>query len=112
MSRGTAEPSLFAAARTYSAHDIISSVCLCTAPCTPIGLCQQGDCTYCTPNVTFFHGGCNLMHLRTLRVVSLAATVFSVAAFAQAVDTPFQVRYASNLASGDSVVNITNSGAS
>ncbi len=34
----------------------------------------------------------------------------TVAAFAQ--DGPFQVRYASNLAIGDSVVNITNSGAS
>jgi len=35
----------------------------------------------------------------------------SVAAFAQAADTPFQVRYASNLAVGDSVINITNTGA-
>jgi hypothetical protein len=51
------------------------------------------------------------MHLRTLRTVTLATMVFSVAAFSQTVDTPFQVRYASNLAVGDSVVNITNSGA-
>jgi hypothetical protein len=35
-----------------------------------------------------------------------------VAAFGQAADTPFQVRYASNLAVGDSVINITNTGAS
>ncbi len=42
----------------------------------------------------------------------LATTLLSsVAAFGQA-DTPFQVRYASNLAVGDSVVNITNTGAS
>jgi len=51
------------------------------------------------------------MHLRTLRAVLLSTTVFTVAAFSQAVDTPFQVRYASNLSVGDSVVNISNSGA-
>src|SRR5439155_21584602 len=48
-----------------------------------------------------------------LRVFVLAFTA-TAAAFAQAQatsDTPFQVRYASNLNVGDSVVNITNSGA-
>jgi len=50
------------------------------------------------------------MKLRYLSI--FAATVLcSVAAFAQAGDGPFQVRYASNLAVGDSVVNITNTGA-
>jgi hypothetical protein len=42
------------------------------------------------------------------------ALVFSVAAFGQpnaTLDSPFQVRYASNLNVGDSVVNITNGGA-
>src|SRR5947209_6415576 len=39
-------------------------------------------------------------------------TVMSVAAFAQASDTPFQVGFAANLNVGDSVINITNSGAS
>jgi hypothetical protein len=51
------------------------------------------------------------MHLHTLRTVILATTALSVAAFAQAVDTPYQAHYASNLAVGDSVVNISNSGA-
>jgi hypothetical protein len=44
--------------------------------------------------------------------ISAAVLLCSAAAFAQAADTPFQVRYASNLAVGDSVVNITNTGAS
>lgn len=51
------------------------------------------------------------MHLRTF---VLASAVFSAVAFAQpnvTVDSPFQVRYASNLNIGDSVINITNSGA-
>jgi len=56
--------------------------------------------------------------LRKLKFVT-AAAVFAGAAFAQlsptniTVDTPFQVRYASNLGinNADSVVNITNSGA-
>jgi len=48
-----------------------------------------------------------------LRVFVLALTA-TAAAFAQAQatsDTPFQVRYASNLNVGDSVINITNTGA-
>ena len=57
------------------------------------------------------------MHLRTLAV--LATLIFSMVAFAQpgAIPTPvaapidaFQVRYASNLNVGDSVVNLTNTG--
>lgn len=53
------------------------------------------------------------MYLHYVRTL-LAATALSVVAFAQpnvTVDSPFQVRYASNLNVGDSVVNITNSGA-
>src|SRR4051794_33457408 len=38
--------------------------------------------------------------------------VMSVAAFGQAADTPFQIGFAANLNVGDSVINITNSGAS
>src|ERR1017187_7503616 len=48
-----------------------------------------------------------------LRYLSIFAAVMlcSVVAFA-ADDSPFQVRYASNLPIGDSVINITNTGAS
>ena len=48
------------------------------------------------------------------RNVLLVAMVFAMAAFAQpnaTLDSPFQVRYASNLNVGDSVINITNTGA-
>src|SRR4051794_9377008 len=38
--------------------------------------------------------------------------VMSVAAFGQAADTPFQIGFAANLNVGDSVINISNSGAS
>ena len=51
-----------------------------------------------------------MLHLRTL----LFATIATVAAFAQnpiTADSPYQVKYASNLTVGDSVVNITNTGA-
>ena len=51
-----------------------------------------------------------MLHLRTL----LFATMVSVAAYAQnpiAADSPYQVKYASNLTHGDSVINITNTGA-
>ena len=49
------------------------------------------------------------MYLRLL----ILATILAVVAFGQpaTLDSPFQVRYASNLNIGDSVVNITNSGA-
>ena len=57
-----------------------------------------------------------MLSLRNLQIV-IAAFVFTGAAYSQVsatnitVDGPFQVRYASNLNIGDSVVNITNSGA-
>jgi hypothetical protein len=54
------------------------------------------------------------MHLRAK--LTLAALAFSTAAFSQIVNTAtpdsFQVRYASNLNIGDSVINVTNNGAS
>jgi len=50
------------------------------------------------------------MKLRYLSI-SAAIVLCSVAAFA-ADDSPFQVRYASNLPIGDSVINATNTGAS
>lgn len=46
------------------------------------------------------------MHMRVL-LIAVALIVFSAVAFSQPADA-FQVRYASNLAIGDSVVNITN----
>jgi hypothetical protein len=49
-----------------------------------------------------------------LRTLVLATTVATMAAFAQnpiTADSPYQIRYASNLAIGDSVVNISNTGA-
>lgn len=52
------------------------------------------------------------MHL--LRTILLAALALSMVAYAQpnvTLDSPYQVRYASNLNVGDSVINITNSGA-
>src|SRR6266436_6246889 len=51
------------------------------------------------------------MKLRYLSIFA-AMALCSVAALAQAADTPFQVRYASNLPVGDSVINATNTGAS
>ena len=54
------------------------------------------------------------MQFQTLRNSLLATFALSIVAFAQpnaTVDTPFQVRYASNLNVGDSVINITNTGA-
>lgn len=54
------------------------------------------------------------MKLRYLSIFA-AMTLSSVAALAQnpvTTDSPFQVRYASNLAAGDSFINITNTGAS
>ena len=50
-----------------------------------------------------------------IRIPLVVATLaFATVAFAQnpiAADSPFQVRYASNLAIGDSVINMTNTGA-
>ena len=51
------------------------------------------------------------MHLRN---VILAALVFAMVAFAQnpiTADSPFQVKYAANLAAGESYINIVNTGA-
>jgi hypothetical protein len=45
-----------------------------------------------------------------LMKLNFAAVALSMVALAQA-DHPFQIHYAANLASGDSVINITNSGA-
>ena len=47
-----------------------------------------------------------------IRFVAFAALASCVAAFGQVQDSPFQIRYASNLAVGESVINFTNSGAS
>lgn len=57
-----------------------------------------------------------MLSLRNLHIVT-AAIVFTGAAYSQVsatnvtLDGPYQVRYASNLNVGDSVINITNSGA-
>ena len=48
------------------------------------------------------------MHLLTK--LTLATITLSMVAFSQGLDSPFQVRYASNLTQGDSLVNITNTG--
>ena len=51
-----------------------------------------------------------MLHFRTLVIATMAA----VAAYAQnpiTADSPYQVKYASNLTIGDSVINITNTGA-
>ena len=47
-----------------------------------------------------------------IRFVAFAALASCVAAFGQAQDGIYQVRYAANLAVGESVINFTNSGAS
>src|SRR5579872_6206580 len=51
------------------------------------------------------------MKLRYLSIFA-AMALCAVAALAQGGDSPFQVRYASNLPVGDSVINATNTGAS
>ena len=54
------------------------------------------------------------MRLHSLRNTIFASIALSVVAFAQQnvpVDTPYQISYVANLNLGDSVVNITNSGA-
>ena len=54
------------------------------------------------------------MSLHTLRSTLLASFALSMVAFAQpnvTVDSPYQVRYVSNINLGDGVINITNSGA-
>ena len=47
-----------------------------------------------------------------IRSVAFAALASCVAGFGQVQDSSFQVRYAANLAVGESVINFTNSGAS
>ena len=64
-------------------------------------------------NVRVFIGG-TFMH--TKLTLSFAAMALSVAAFGQGFPAPtsdsyFQIRYAANLTSGDSVINLTNTGA-
>ena len=54
------------------------------------------------------------MSFNSLRNTLIASFALSVVAFAQpnaTVDTPYQIRYVANLNLGDSVINITNSGA-
>ena len=54
------------------------------------------------------------MSFRSLRATLMASFALSVVAFAQpnaTVDTQYQIRYVANLNLGDSVINITNSGA-
>jgi hypothetical protein len=46
-----------------------------------------------------------------LMKLGLAVTALAVVAMGQAADSGFQVRYAANLNNGDSVINITNTGA-
>jgi hypothetical protein len=61
--------------------------------------------------VAFLTEETTIVHLRNLILFPI---VFSVAAFAQnpiTADSPYQIKYASNLAVGDSVVNISNTGA-
>jgi hypothetical protein len=49
--------------------------------------------------------------MHTKLSLTFAAMAFSMVAFGQAQDSNFQVRYAANLTAGDSVINITNTGA-
>ena len=54
------------------------------------------------------------MSFSSLRTTLIASFALSVVTFAQpnvTVDSPYQIRYVSNLNLGDSVINITNSGA-
>lgn len=51
------------------------------------------------------------MHLKTAVFATLSLTMVAFAQPNVTLDSPFQVRYASNLQAGDSVINITNTGA-
>jgi len=58
-------------------------------------------------------GGCAAANVK-LFTLALATSLLAVVAFAQnpiTADSPYQIRYASNLTVGDSVVNISNTGA-
>ena len=48
--------------------------------------------------------------MHTKLSLTLAAMTLSMVAFGQGQDTEFQIRYAANLTSGDSVINLTNTG--
>lgn len=52
-----------------------------------------------------------MLKLRTLLFAAMTTTVAVYAQNPITADSPFQVRYASNLNAGDSVINITNTGA-
>ena len=52
------------------------------------------------------------MHLRTIVFTTLATAAVALAQNPITADSPYQVRYASNLTVGDSVINISNTGAS
>ena len=49
--------------------------------------------------------------MHTKLTLTLAAMTLSMVAFGQGLDTQFQIRYAANLTAGDSVINLTNTGA-
>ena len=49
--------------------------------------------------------------MHTKLTLTFATLALSLVAFGQALDTPFQIRYAANLTAGDSVINLTNTGA-
>jgi hypothetical protein len=51
------------------------------------------------------------MHLTKVVLAAIATAMVAAAQNPITADSPFQVRYASNLTAGDSVVNITNTGA-
>ena len=69
---------------------------------------------YTTPSIPFLLRRFYTHHEIPTHSVFLATVATAAVAFAQnpvTTDSPFQVRYASNLTAGDSVINITNSGA-
>src|SRR5437868_6448643 len=73
-------------------------------------------CGWSLRMISFETGGKSVLSLRNLKIVT-AAIVFTGAAYSQVsptnvtLDSPYQIRYASNLNIGDSVVNISNTGA-
>src|SRR5664279_483158 len=60
-------------------------------------------------NGTVVAGG-NIVNLRTLVFATVVATMAAYAQNPITADSTYQIRYASNLAIGDSIVNITNTG--
>jgi hypothetical protein len=53
-----------------------------------------------------------IVHLRTILITALATATVAFAQNPITADSPYQIRYASNLNVGDSVINISNTGAS